>query len=265
MNLFASGRTSFRIAADGWRAPQRGALGALLAHWTLTPAEPALISLPTGTGKTGVALAAPFVTPEPPKRVLVLVPSKALREQTVPQFVDLDLLRSIGALPHRRRRPRLRVHTVTGTSTDWDAAAAADVVVAIPQSVSPASAAGVSVPPSGMFDLVIVDEAHHVPSRTWSAILDHLEFRSALLLTATPFRLDKKRLPGTNIFHFPLRQAIDQNFYRPIRPLVLPRPEPLTYETKDRMILDEVVRLAARSEHRSSALMGPRLFHPACT
>lgn len=106
-----------------------------------------------------------------------------------------------------------------------------------------------------MFDLVIVDEAHHVPSRTWSAILDHLEFRSALLLTATPFRLDKKRLPGTNIFHFPLRQAIDQNFYRPIRPLVLPRPEPLTYETKDRMILDEVVRLAARSEHRSSALM----------
>ena len=254
MNTFASGRTSFRIAADGWRAPQRGALGALLAHWTLAPAEPALISLPTGTGKTGVALAAPFVTPEPPKRVLVLVPSKALREQIVPQFVDLDLLRGIGALDHRRR-PRLRVHKVTGTSTDWAAAAAADVVVAIPQSISPASAAGVSVPPSGMFDLVIVDEAHHVPSRTWSAILEHLEFRSALLLTATPFRLDKKRLPGTNIFHFPLRQAIDQNFYRPIRPLVLPRPESLTHETKDRMILDEVVRLAARSEHRSSALM----------
>jgi len=255
MSLFESGRTSFRIAADGWRAPQRGALGALLAHWTLTPAEPALISLPTGTGKTGVALAAPFVTPEPPKRVLVLVPSRALREQTVPQFADLDLLRSIGALPHRRRRPRLRVHKVTGTSTDWDAAAAADVVVAIPQSVSPASAADVSVPPSGMFDLVIVDEAHHVPSLTWSAILEHLDSRSALLLTATPFRLDNKRLPGTNIFHFPLRQAIDQSFYRPVRPLVLPRPEPLTHETKDRMILDEVVRIAARPEHRSSALM----------
>lgn len=255
MNLFASGRTSFRIAAAKWRSPQCGALGALLAHWTLTPADPALISLPTGAGKTGVALAAPFLTPDPPRRVLVLVPSKALREQTVSQFENLDLLYDVGAISSSHPRPTLRVHEVTGISTDWSEASDADVVVAIPRSVSPASETEVSVPPKEMFDLIIVDEAHHAPSRTWSAILEYLDFRSALLLTATPFRLDKKRVPGTNIFHFPLRQAIEQAFYKPIQPRILPLPDPLSQEVKDRVILDEVVRLANLPEHQSSALM----------
>lgn len=255
MTMFASGRSTFKVVGGAWRPPQRGALGALIAHWNLTPREPALISLPTGTGKTGVALAAPFLTPSPPTRVLVLVPSKALREQTVVQFADLDLLRQVGALQTRRRAPLLQVHEVTGTSTDWSLAARADVVVAIPQSISPASAAAVSVPPADLFDMVIVDEAHHTPSRTWSAILDYIEFKTALLLSATPFRLDKKPVPGQNIFHFPLRQAIGEGFYKPIEPRVLPRPEPFTHEAKDSVILDEVVRLLGEPQHSSSTLM----------
>lgn len=40
-----------------------------------------------------------------------------------------------------------------------------------------------SVPPPDFFELVIVDEAHHVPSKTWRAVLDHLDFAAAVLLT----------------------------------------------------------------------------------
>lgn len=216
--------------------------------------EPALISLPTGTGKTGVALAAPFLLPSAPKSTLVLVPSKALREQTVRQFANLEILQHIGAIESRSERPLLRVHEVTGHSTDWDDVEA-DVTVAIPQSISPASSASVSVPPDDMFDLVIVDEAHHVPSKTWSAVLEYLNYRYAVLLTATPFRLDGRPLPGARVFHYPLRRALDEGFYKPVTPMIVARPEPFSNEAKDAAICEATVDLAMRPEHASSALL----------
>lgn len=255
MDYFKSERDAFELTKASWRAPQLGALGSLLAHWTLAPEEPALVSLPTGAGKTGVALAAPFLTPRPPRRVLALVPSTALRDQTVRHFETMRLLREIRALTRWVNPSRIEVVTVEGISTDWAQLASADVVVAIPQSISPESAASVSVPPSDMFDLVIVDEAHHLPSKTWRGVLDHLEAAYVLLLTATPFRLDRKPVPGTRTFLFPLRQAIAEGFYKPIRPLILPRPTPYDIRARDNAIADEVVRLLGTSEHRTSALL----------
>lgn len=64
-----------------WRPPQLGAIGALIAHWSLHTSTPALISLPTGSGKIALALAAPYIVSA--KRTLVAVPSRELRQQTV--------------------------------------------------------------------------------------------------------------------------------------------------------------------------------------
>ncbi len=56
--------------------------------------------------------------------------------------------------------------------------------------------------PSLTFDLVIIDEAHHAPAETYSAIINKLKPKYLLGLTATPFRKDKKSV--TNIFGEPL-------------------------------------------------------------
>ena len=255
VDYFKNERDAFQLTKASWRAPQLGALGSLLAHWILVPEEPALVSLPTGAGKTGVALAAPFLTPLAPRRVLALVPSTALRDQTVRQFQTMRLLREIHALTRWVDPPRIKVVAVEGTSTDWTELNDADVVVAIPQSISPESAADLSVPPSDMFDLVVVDEAHHLPSRTWRGVLAHLEAAYVLLLTATPFRLDRKPVPGTRTFVYPLRKAIAEGFYKPIRPLILPRPDPYGIRAKDNVIADEVARLLGTPEHATSALL----------
>ena len=79
-----------------WRSPQRGALGALMAHWSLPRDAPALVSLPTGSGKSAVALAAPFLASA--QRVLVVVPSTDLRRQLAGAFTDLALLQRIDAV-----------------------------------------------------------------------------------------------------------------------------------------------------------------------
>jgi superfamily II DNA or RNA helicase len=255
VDFFKNEHEAFQLTSAQWRSPQLGALGSLLAHWTLTPEEPALVSLPTGAGKTGVALAAPFLTPQPPTRVLVMVPSSALRKQTVRHFSTMRLLREIRALTRWYDPPRIKVISVESTSTDWTTLSDADVVVAIPQTITPASAGAVSIPPPDFFDLVIVDEAHHLPSKTWRAVLDHLDFSAAVLLTATPFRLDRRPVPGVRTFYFPLRQAIEEGFYKPIRPIVLQRPEPYDLSTRDDAIVAEVMRVISAPEHATSSVL----------
>lgn len=237
-----------RFGVPAWRPPQRGALGALLAHWSLPHKTPALISIPTGSGKTAVAMAAPYLMQA--DRVLVVVPSKDLRHQTVTAFETEAVLRSVGA---RSGDMSPRVVQVTGRVEDWSVLYEADVVVALPNSISPVYYS--NPPPPELFDLVVVDEAHHAPAPTWQAILDHFNAARGVLLTATPQRRDGRRVPGDLIYHYPLRQALDEGFYKPVRAEVLDLPDSVTRGEIDRRITAVVIDLARRSEHRSSSVL----------
>ncbi len=84
MPFFPDTAGGFRLVGDPaptWRPPQLGALGSLLAHFSLRDREPPIVSIPTGAGKTAVALAAAYLLPTPPRRILIVEPSVALREQ----------------------------------------------------------------------------------------------------------------------------------------------------------------------------------------
>src|SRR5436190_16170959 len=84
MGYYSAPDSGFRLfesaTSPGWRRPQLAALGQLMAHWCLAESEPPLVSLPTGVGKTAVAMAAPHLLGS--QRVLVVVPSTELRGQT---------------------------------------------------------------------------------------------------------------------------------------------------------------------------------------
>lgn len=164
-----------RPAEPQWRTPQRGALGALLAHWSQPHKTAALVSVPTGSGKTAIAAAAPYIVR--PGRVLVVVPSKDLRKQIAEAFESEHILRDIGVLSGDRKPSVLQV---TGRVDSWAELQGADVVVAIPNSISPAYYP-TNPPPQDLFDLLIVDEAHHAPAPTWQAILDHFTDRKSVV------------------------------------------------------------------------------------
>lgn len=233
---------------SGWRAPQLGAISGCLAHWTLGDPEPPLVSLPTGLGKTGVALAAPFLQ-APVSRLLVVVPSQVLRSQIAEAFRTLDLLRRIGALPDRGPSPK--VMELTGLAADWNELESFDVVVALPNSVSPAHYED-QKPKRDLFDLVVIDEAHHAPATTWRAILDHFESQQ-LLMTATPIRRDGRRLPGRLVYHYPVRRALEEQLFHPITPAILPASA--TREAADRAIAERALQFLGNTEHASSVLL----------
>ena len=242
----------------GWRDPQRGAVAALVAHWSKTSGEASLVSLPTGTGKTAVAMAAPLVMSPPPRRVLVLVPSQVLRTQITDEFASQDLLKRLGVLDTPDDGLTLPVvHALAGRVDRWDELHDADVIVALPNSISPHHYEDTTAgpPPPDLFDLVIIDEAHHTPAATWRAVLDYFSWRRALLLTATPIRRDRRPVPGELVYHYPLRRALDEGLYHAVQPDILPPPEPYDRAEADRQIAQRAAQLLDRPEHATSTLI----------
>ena len=83
------------VTHSGLRTAQAGALHAIASHWTLGQ-DPAIVVMPTGTGKTEVMIAAAVAGAC--DRLLVIVPTDALREQTGRKFQTYGLLRQIGVV-----------------------------------------------------------------------------------------------------------------------------------------------------------------------
>jgi hypothetical protein len=68
----------------GLRTSQLGAVHVVLGYWTTNPSQPATVVMPTGTGKTETMLA--LLAAALPERLLVVVPSDALRGQLAAKF-----------------------------------------------------------------------------------------------------------------------------------------------------------------------------------
>ncbi|TBR39398.1 MULTISPECIES: DEAD/DEAH box helicase [Dyella] len=249
MDFFNTHADAFTIRTSsspntGLRPGQVGALYAIAAHF-MTSEEGAIASLPTGYGKTSVMMGACFMLKA--RRVLVVVPTNALRNQATKAFRALDVLFSRGlidqnALPQRPTVVALEARM--NDASDWDALAHADVVVATPNLVSPA-VRGVNPPPSDFFDLVLVDEGHHSPAATWAALLAHLRARH-VLLSATPFRRDRLSLPGKLIFYYPLRKAVAENAFSRVDFISVPVEEGANRNAVDSALIAAAVQVYRR-------------------
>jgi len=204
MAYFADQYNSFRYPlkegdGDGFHLAQLGAIHAAAAHFA-TRRDPAVVTMPTGSGKTAVLIAAAFVLRA--TRVLIIAPGRLVREQIADEVEKLTTLRAAGAIAADVPAPRvLAVKKRIKTPEGWERMRAYDVVVGTVQSISP-EYADVPEPPADLFDLVLVDEAHHSPARTWKALLDHFEEAKRILFTATPFRQDQREIQGRFIFTY---------------------------------------------------------------
>ena len=190
--------------APGFRQAQLAAVQAVSSHF-FNSIQPAMVTMPTGAGKTTVLMAIAFALRA--ERVLILTPSRLVREQIAENFSALVDLKKIEALPLDLASPRVFATEGTiGSDEAWEDLRQYDVVVATVPSVSPRDGV-IPAPPADLFDLVLVDEAHHAPARTWSRLLDLLDNAKQVLFTATPFRRDEKEIKGKLVFTYDLRRA----------------------------------------------------------
>ena len=225
-----------KVERVGLRPPQIGALHAIAAHFTVSKA-PSLVVMPTGTGKTEVMLATAIM--RCPERVLVLVPSDALRTQTYSKFVRLGLLRTLGVIGDDVANPVVGVlRKSVQHKRDLQNLEKCNVVISTVAGLQHAST-DLLKQFCGLFDTVFFDEAHHVPAVSWQRVIDALHNQCVVQFTATPFRLDGQRIPGRIIYSFPLRLAQEQKYFRKINFCEVFEPDE---EKSDAAIAEEAVR-----------------------
>ena len=217
---------SFTTADKKLREPQIGALHALHAHWSSSD-EVATIVMPTGTGKTETMLSA--MVSNQCEKIIVVVPTDALRTQISDKFISLGILGELGIIDEEtifypkvcilRKRPR-NVEEITEILNESN-------VLVTTMSVVGQSPENVQERIAGQCSHLFIDEAHHSEADTWKKFKDKFDNNKIVQFTATPSRNDNKPLGGKIIFNYPLKRAQAKGYFRPItfRPIVEFNPE----------------------------------------
>lgn len=198
----------------GLRNPQIGALHMILGHWSVSE-EVATIVMPTGTGKTETMLSLLLAVRCP--RVLVVVPTDALRTQISEKFLTLGILKAAKVAGPETLYPVVGIikHRPTSQAEVDELFATCNVVVTTSQ-IAGQCAEEIRQRFAFHCDYLFIDEAHHVEARTWRALKDSFASRKILQFTATPFREDDQVLDGKIIYKYPLRRAQQEGYFQPI-------------------------------------------------
>lgn len=200
----------------GLRKPQLGALHAILGHF-LAPNDVATVVLPTGTGKTETMLSA--MVAGRCRKLLVTVPSNALRNQLYGKFKNFGVLKDpkFGIVGDAALYPIVGVVNTTFKTADELRAfiEKCNVVITTMQIIDTAPQNQKDVYVSA-FSNVFVDEAHHIVAASWRKFSDRFPKKRLIQFTATPFRNDGQRLEGKIIFNYPLKQAQIDGYYKTI-------------------------------------------------
>ncbi|XP_067023777.1 uncharacterized protein [Acropora muricata] len=202
------------------------------------PRNPAVVSMPTGSGKTGILCCLPFTlggiglqpsldnnnfptgVPRYPfdRPVLVIAPGVQIADQ-LQQQIHLDpflVCRKI--IPDEFKRDVLpKVYRINEASDLQKARflGEQDVVLANAQKFRGEWEIGL---PNDVFRLVIVDEAHHYPAPTWRRIVEKFQQHALVVfVTATPYRMDRKFVVPDRAFayYLSLERAVERRIIRP--------------------------------------------------
>ncbi|WP_255361060.1 DEAD/DEAH box helicase [Kutzneria sp. 744] len=235
-------------AGEGLRRAQRGAVHAVCGHFA-TSMAPALVAMPTGSGKTAVMTILAFELEA--ARVLVVAPSKVLREQLADEFRSLKVIRDREVFPPDRPLPKVAVLEHKADAQVWASLGDHDVVVGTINAVSPVLA-DVAAPPAGTFDLIIIDEGHHTAAPSYRALLDAFPDVPVVLFTATPFRRDRQHLPAELVFNYGLSQALAEGVLAPIDFVPIDVASQATPAQQDIALVEAARGLLATVEHTAA-------------
>ena len=202
---------------NGLRNAQLGAIHSISSFFTLNKSKAAIVVMPTGSGKTAVLMMTPYVLES--TKVLIITPSRLVRSQVAGEYSTLKILTRINVLPDNIKKPQVYEIKSLYKEEQDSLIEIADVIVVTPQvGLSLSKAENIR----SKFDLVLIDEAHHVPAKTWTEILENINEAKHVLFTATPFRMDNKTIKGVFVYSYPISQAYKDGIFGEIQYIPIP-------------------------------------------
>lgn len=203
----------------GLRNPQIGAIHSVLGHLT-NATDIANVILPTGTGKTETMLS--VLVANKCEKLLVTVPSDALRNQLSDKFFDFGWLKKkdidgLSILDEEAMYPIVGVIN-SGFSTIEEMTlflSKCNVVVSTMSLLSGRSNEEIELI-SNTFTHLFVDEAHHSKASNWNNFISAFKKEKVVQFTATPYRNDGQMLDGKIVYNFTLKEAQEQDYFKQI-------------------------------------------------
>lgn len=226
------------------REPQIEAYQALYAHFKAGN-KTALIQIPVGCGKSGIAAIAPFGIAN--GRVLVVAPNITIKEGL---FESLDVTNRQKCF--WRKRAIISDEAMIGgpfaTTLDTGNISVCEkshFVVSNVHQLSTNPEKWLHKFPQNFFDLIIVDEAHHSPADSWLKVLEHFNTARVINMTATPFRGDGQKIEGDLVYRYPFKKATFKGFIkRVMASYAVPSELEFTIKGETRTYtLDEVLKM----------------------
>jgi superfamily II DNA or RNA helicase len=236
----------------GLRRPQIGAVHAAHTHWIVSD-SPATIVMPTGTGKTETMLS--ILVSVKCQKLLVIVPTDALRTQLAEKFLTLGVLKFPGCavLKEGVKTPLVcMLQHIPSTPDEVDRIFTRAQVIVTTSHIAGQCEQAVQQRMAHHCPYLFIDEAHHAEAPTWSTFKERFRSRRILQFTATPFREDGRPLDGDIIFKYPLKLAQQEGYFAPIRfePVV-------EFNTKrvDRVIAEKAIERLRLERDKGHILM----------
>ncbi|MEZ2657240.1 DEAD/DEAH box helicase [Aneurinibacillus aneurinilyticus] len=211
--------------------PQVAAYQAATSHYKESPHhKEVLIVMATGSGKTGLMSLLPFGLSK--GKVLLVTPSKIIRKGV---FQELDSISNpqdtfwykYNVIVDRKKLPKSYLYKGWDSNSKTDRERtieklnSVDIVVTNVHKITGSSEeqALTSLVAQDFFDMIIVDEAHHVAADMWQGVLDYFNANKVIKLTATPSRGDGREIsnnPYDPIYMYTLGAAVNDGLAKDI-------------------------------------------------
>lgn len=198
------------------REPQVEAYSKLYEYFK-SGGKTAIIQIPVGCGKSGIAAIAPFGIAR--GRVLVVAPNLTIKEGL---FESLDVTNRQKCF--WRKRGILTDEAMIGgpfaTTLDTGNISVCEkshFIVSNVHQLSTNPEKWLHRFPKDFFDLIVVDEAHHSPAESWKKVLEHFDAARVINMTATPFRGDGQEIDGDLVYRYPFKKATFKGYIKRIK------------------------------------------------
>lgn len=177
----------------------------------------AIIQIPVGCGKSGIAALAPFGIAE--GRVLVISPNLTIKDEL---FETLDITNRQKCFWLKRNVLKNKdmmggPFACTLDTGNISVCEKSHIVVSNVHQFATNPEKWLKKFPQDFFDLIIVDEAHHSAASSWKTVINYFRDAKIINMTATPFRSDKQEIEGTLVYRYPFKKATFKGYIKRIK------------------------------------------------
>ncbi len=220
----------------------------------------AILQIPVGCGKTGLASILPFGIAE--GRTLVIAPNLTIKNGLY-EAMDITnrpkcFWRKAGVLGNEEMVAGPLACTLdTGNIT---VATKSHFVITNIQQLATNVDKWLLQFPDDFFDMIIIDEAHHSAAKSWQKVLERFPKAKVIHLTATPFRSDRQEIDGELVYRYSFRNATLKGYIKRLKASYVAPAEielGFTDERGRKYTLEEVCKLKAEDWFSRGVALAP--------